>query len=171
MRINLYGGPGSGKSTTAAWLFAKLKLAGCSVEHVGEYVKSWAYARREVKEFDQIYLLGKQMQYEYRFLTHGVQHIVTDSPVFNNYYYAPEPIRGHILSIVNLYEMRYPGLNIFLDRKDKPYVQEGRYQTEGQAKQVDVNMMYELKNLGRAPQVFAYNNLEGILDYVLPFVR
>lgn len=37
--INLYGGPGTGKSTTAAMLFAKMKLAGFNCEYVPEFAK------------------------------------------------------------------------------------------------------------------------------------
>lgn len=62
MRINLYAGPGAGKSTTAAMQFAKLKIAGHSIELVSEYVKAWAIAKRQVVGFDQIYLMGKQLQ-------------------------------------------------------------------------------------------------------------
>lgn len=167
MRINLYGGPGAGKSTTAAWLFAKLKLSGFSVEHVGEYVKAWAYAHREVKEFDQVYILGKQMQYEYRFLSNGVKNIVTDSPVFNSMFYAPRNLKPHILGLIDAYEAQHEGVNIFLDRRDKPYVQEGRYQTEQQANQADINLKCDLASTKRVFRTFNYNDRDAILDYVM----
>ena len=142
MRVNLLGGPGSGKSTTAAWLFSILKENHISVELVTEYVKSWACQKRQVTSFDQIYLLGKQMQYEYRFLNAGIKNIVTDSPVFLSsiyaeVYYSELNIAKPILELVEAYEKQFPSVNIFLNRKNKPYVQEGRYQTYEQAKQVD----------------------------------
>ena len=56
MRISLFGGPGSGKSTTAARLFSELKERHYSVEHVSEYVKSWTYMNRKPKGFDQVYI-------------------------------------------------------------------------------------------------------------------
>ena len=37
--VNLFAGPGSGKSTTCAGLFSKLKLAGIYCEMVLEYAK------------------------------------------------------------------------------------------------------------------------------------
>jgi pantothenate kinase len=40
--INVYGGPGAGKSTSAAYLYYLLKVAGKNVELVREYVKDWA---------------------------------------------------------------------------------------------------------------------------------
>ena len=142
MRINLLGGPGSGKSTTAAWLFSIMKERQASVELVTEYVKSWACQKRQVNSFDQVYFLGKQMQYEYRFLQSGIKNIVTDSPVFLSAIYAsvyyPElKIAPPILQIVDAYEKEFPSVNIFLNRKDKPYVQEGRYQSYEQARKID----------------------------------
>lgn len=37
--INLFAGPGSGKSTTCAGVFSKLKLAGVNCEMALEYAK------------------------------------------------------------------------------------------------------------------------------------
>ena len=37
--LNLYGGPGVGKSTGAAYIFSMLKLAGINCELVREYAK------------------------------------------------------------------------------------------------------------------------------------
>ena len=37
--VNLYAGPGAGKSTGAAYIFAKLKTAGVDCEYVSEYAK------------------------------------------------------------------------------------------------------------------------------------
>jgi hypothetical protein len=140
MRINLYAGPGAGKSTTAAMLFGKLKVLGYSIELVSEYVKAWAIEKRNVIGFDQIYLMGKQLHYEHRFLSNGIQHIVTDSPVllsacytkafYPNLYVAS----NHMEGIIAEYEREYPSINIFLNRQDKEYKEEGRWQTHEEAK-------------------------------------
>ena len=42
-RINIYGGPGVGKSTLAASIFAFMKKRGDNVELVQEFVKQFAY--------------------------------------------------------------------------------------------------------------------------------
>lgn len=150
MRINFLGGPGSGKSTSAAHLFSVLKRERVSVELVTEYVKAWACQHRKVNSFDQIYLLGKQMQYEYRFLSAGIKNIVTDSPVmlsaiYAHVYYKELNIAKSIMELVDIYEKSFPSLNIFLRRKDKPYFQEGRFQTYEQAKQIDDIILQTLK--------------------------
>jgi tRNA uridine 5-carbamoylmethylation protein Kti12 len=79
--INLFGGPGTGKSTLATNLFYIMKSKDINVELVREYVKSWAYNNREPKEYDLIYLLGKQSSYETQ-LYGKVDYVVTDSPFY-----------------------------------------------------------------------------------------
>lgn len=37
--VNLFAGPGAGKSTGAAYIFSKLKLAGIDCEYVSEFAK------------------------------------------------------------------------------------------------------------------------------------
>ena len=44
LRVNFYGGPGVGKSTLAARVYAELNSAGAvSTELVREFIKTWAY--------------------------------------------------------------------------------------------------------------------------------
>lgn len=141
-RINLSGGPGSGKSTTAAEVFAHLKKHGKSVEMVREYVKEWAYEGRDISDYDQLYFFGKQLRKEIVVLNSKVDVIVTDSPLILQIIYASktnlskETINA-MVTILMEYDKKYPCLNIILDRGHKPYVQEGRYQTYGEAKQMD----------------------------------
>jgi len=173
LRINFFGGPGAGKSTSAARVFAQLKERQVSVEHVGEYVKAWAYQQRNVTPFDQVYIFGKQHQYEYRYLSRGVQNIVTDSPCFLSAYYArltkPE-LAGPILELVDLYDDDHPCHNIFLHRRDKPYVQEGRWQDEAGARRVDAELLLMLR--GHYPDLteLDYSDQDGILHAVLAVV-
>jgi hypothetical protein len=77
--INLYGGPGIGKSATAAYLYYLLKRSHKSVELVQEYVKEWAWENRNIKPFDQIYFFGKQVRKE-SMLFGKVEYVITDSP-------------------------------------------------------------------------------------------
>jgi thymidylate kinase len=148
MRINFFGGPGSGKSTTAAWLFSELKREHYSVELVMEYVKSWATMNRPVNKFDQVYLFGKQCQYEYRWLSHGVKNIVTDSPTFLSSVYArkymSKEMAHHLSELNKLYDEEFPCVNIFLKRNDKPYQTEGRYQNREEAEEMDALIYEEL---------------------------
>lgn len=177
MRINFFGGPGSGKSTTASWLFSELKKQNKSVEYVSEYVKFWAYSQRKIHEYDQIYLFGKQMQGEYKYLVHGVKNIVTDSPILLAAVYAEingaGGIADHLAGICEMYDADYASLNIYLKRGDKPYDAEGRYQTAEQALQADALIMQYLEKYYTRDQIFKvdYNDRNAIFEKVLEVIE
>lgn len=155
MRINLLAGPGSGKSTLASGLFSKLKRDGYSVELVTEYVKTWAYQKREINKFDQIYLMGKQMNYEYRFLSNGVSNIITDSPVFLSAaytkFYHSEELYQNMIGIIRDYDKEYPFINIFIERSDKNYNPHGRNE--------DYNKAIELDRLIKEATISVYGEI------------
>ena len=152
--INLYGGPGTGKSTSAAQLYAFLKQQGENAELVREYVKDWAWEKRHISTYDQIYFLGKQSRRE-SMLYNKVDWIVTDSPVLMGTYYAQlfcplwvsEGVRSLTLAFYHqAAEDGHKHVHVFLKRS-KPYVAAGRYQTEDEAKEVDLGVRRMLKDL------------------------
>lgn len=135
--INLFAGSGAGKSTTAALLYAKMKLAGIHYELVREYVKNWVWNDKKIKESDQLYLLGKQSQYE-SLLYNQVDYIITDSPVllsgaYQTYYTDQTYCTDAALSFLE--HSRQKGvnhLNLFINRTKK-FDNRGRYNTEEEA--------------------------------------
>lgn len=152
--INLYGGPGSGKSTSAAYYYYMLKKGGYNVELVREYVKEWAYEKRPITTYDQIYLMGKQTRKESH-LYGKVDWIVTDSPVLMNLYYAElycpaDFAAGCKAATLAFYrqgkEDDHKHIHIMLER-NKPYKVEGRYQTEAEAIEIDKGIKTLLDDL------------------------
>ncbi len=151
--INLFGGSGCGKSTTAALLFGEMKLLGHNAELVREYVKSWAWNGRKVQDMDQLYLLGKQISYE-RTLYDKVDFIATDSPVlicgaYEEYWsqgkrtYAGTAAKEFL---AHAKEKNVEHINYFVNRK-KPFDTRGRYETEEQARDIDAYMkQYLIRN-------------------------
>lgn len=79
--ISIWGGPGTGKSTTAAGLFYEMKKLGLNVELVTEYAKDAVWERRYDLLDDQLYILAKQHRRISRLDTHGIEWVITDSPV------------------------------------------------------------------------------------------
>ena len=145
-RINLYGGSGIGKSKNASGLFYALKEASVAgggkvtFELVPEYVKQWAYLGRKPRGFEQNYLFAKQQHSEEVSLLAGVDCVVTDSPLLLNCAYAKAhdvPSWEVLTELAMLHEGAYPGIHIFLDRGDRPYVQKGRYEDEAGARKMD----------------------------------
>lgn len=138
-RINLYGGPSSGKSTTAAKLFYESKQRNENVEHIQEYIKNWCYQGRNPTGFDQVYIFGKQLYKEETVLKGGVDKLITDSPLFLQCFYASYynlPGASAILDIAQQFEEMYPSENLVI-RRSKAYSPVGRYQNEEESKKID----------------------------------
>jgi Cdc6-like AAA superfamily ATPase len=140
--ICLYGGPGTGKSTTAAHIFSRLKQAQINAELVSEYVKEWAWEGRNMLPGDQYYFLVKQSRRE-RIRFKDVDVMVTDSPVWLSAVYeqehekppyiAPLLIDKHV-QIAEAHGVQHK--HVFLHRL-KEYNPKGRFQTEQEARSLD----------------------------------
>jgi len=146
--INLFGGPGAGKSTTAAGIFHLMKMEKMSVELVTEYAKEMTWEKRHNILTDELYIVAKQHR-RLRRLRGEVEYVVTDSPLLLCIYYRnndySETLDRLILELWSLDE----NINYFLDRV-KPYVAVGRNQTEDEARKIDAGTR-ELLGRHRVP--------------------
>lgn len=169
MRINLFGGPGCGKSTLASKLFADLKAKQHSIELVHEYIKKWAYAKRVPKSFDQVYIFGQQLHAEDLIFQSGVRHLITDSPICMQPYYSKAynfSMWGELMMIAKRYEAVHPSLNIFLDRTGVIYHQQGRYEDYDKALERDREMRAFLEEQAIPFVTMKTTDYESILEYV-----
>jgi nicotinamide riboside kinase len=131
--INLMGGPGAGKTSSAMELAAHMKWNGIVAEYVSEYAKSVVWDER-LKDFDnQIYIFSKQYKLMFRLLG-KVDYIVTDSPLLLSMIYnqSHPDFNDFIFKEFN----KFNNINIYLNRL-KPYLKVGRYQEESEAKTID----------------------------------
>jgi hypothetical protein len=143
--INLYGGPGTGKSTTAALVFGLLKTLGVNAELVTEYAKDRVWDEHFAIFSNQIYLFGKQYHRLHR-LVGKVDVIVTDAPILLSLFYGtnvPDSFRQLVYDTYSSMK----NLDVFLRRK-KPYNPAGRMQSEEQAKDIDVKLAELLTSRG-----------------------
>lgn len=132
--INLFGGPGAGKSTTAAGVFFMMKNAGMKVELVTEYAKDIVWAGRHKELDDQLYIFAKQ-HHRLHNLLGKVDFVVTDSPLLLSSVYGEfMPPSFHML-VRDLF-MKYDNRSVFIERV-KPYAAYGRNQTELEAHEID----------------------------------
>lgn len=127
--VNLFGGPGSGKSTGAAYVFANLKMNGINCELVTEFAKDKTWEHNMEALSNQAYVFGKQF-YRISRCANQVDVIITDSPLALSVIYNSDPRLGEtfdqmVLKVFNSYD----NLNYLLLRK-KPYNPIGRNQTE-----------------------------------------
>lgn len=171
-RINIFGGPCTGKSVIATYLFYRLKAMQHSIEYVHEYIKFWTYIPRVPKGWDSVYCQAKQIHHEDTVLRSGTNLIVSDSPLHLQCFYAEHhenPGLWGMLEQAKEFESEYPSINIFLKRKDEDYKEEGRYETLEQAKQIDKEIEeYREFHMKHDDYVYlSYTNMEEILDYVV----
>ena len=150
--INLYGGPGTGKSTTAAHLFALFKQEGRNVELVTEYAKDKVWEKSFDVLGNQVYVLGKQYHRMYRLLG-KTDYIITDSPLLFSLYYGKHLGDNFKNLVLELYRSM-DNIDIFLTRVKK-YELVGRMQTEEQARLIDGEIKYILNQNNISHQVIA----------------
>lgn len=134
--VNIFGGPGTGKSTTAAYLFHELKCAGKNVELVTEYAKDMVWEGRMNVLSDQLYMAAKQNRKLERLVNHGLEVAITDSPLILGALYQPpgyyELFEPFLVEVFNSYN----NLNIYLKRSTV-YNPVGRNQTLEEAIAID----------------------------------
>jgi hypothetical protein len=171
--VTLYGGPGTGKSTVAAALFAMFKRGDHNAELVREYIKNWVWEGREVKPGDQIYIASKQSKHE-RICFNDVDVIITDSPIWLSEFYEQKydntyPVCEHIVNKhVQLATLAgFEICHIFLHRAKK-YNPAGRFQTEAEAKEIDTEILDFIKHkeLSFVEYTADGNVEEAIYDYI-----
>lgn len=163
--VNLYAGPGAGKSTCAAYIFAKLKMAGINAELVTEYAKdtTWEGANEKLK--CQLYITGKQA---YRMMrVYGkVDVIVTDSPLAMGAMYTNERLIKEVCYAENA---KYRNqLNYFIERTGA-YCSAGRNQTQAEAIEIDHMIKLMLSTNGITYDSFTRG--EGGCDRVVEKVK
>ena len=132
--VNLFAGPGAGKSTGAAFLFAFLKLQKVNVELVTEFAKELAWeGDKEFMANNQPYITGQQIRRMNR-LIGKVDVIITDSPIeLGSLYTEDQNLKNLCISEGSKWNRRID----FFIRRVKPYNPSGRNQTFEEAQELD----------------------------------
>lgn len=176
--ICLYGGPGTGKTTTAAGVFYKLKLAGFNSELNLEYVKDWAWEGRIPAAGDQTYFFAKMSRKERILMENNLDFIVTDSPLILCHFYGMkydsfEQKYNTSLAMLNNHHAHcvdkgYKTEHFFLNRV-KAYNATGRFQDEATAIEFDgeIKQMLVNKNIKFQEVPAGEEGVEFIVKYLL----
>jgi deoxyadenosine/deoxycytidine kinase len=145
--INLFGGPGIGKSSIAAGLTYKLKKKHISCDNPYEFPKLLAWDNNGEAIKDQLYVLANQ----HRGITKSwgkVDYLILDSPIllsliYRNYYDSddtyPQRLYGEsfdkmVLDVFN----QYDNINIVLERSaEGDHNEKERYQTLDMSRDLD----------------------------------
>lgn len=165
--INFIAGPSAGKSTQAALLFAKLKIMGIKVELVTEYPKDKVWEESFKVLENQLYLFAKQQHRTWR-VANKVDVIVTDSPLLQYLAYSNHMSDAYKMMVVEEAN-KYQNVNIFLDRGENPFQQEGRIHGLNEAKQIDVDLIDLIERYQTIDLHLLVNEstVDIIVDYLL----
>lgn len=170
-RFNFYAGPCAGKSTITSFLHFVLKVMHHDAELIQEYIKEWAYSKRMPFSFDQWYIFGKQSHKEDVVLrSHpgqkpGAEYIVSDSPILLGVCYAKKcntPGWELHKELSDVFDAEFPCANFFINRP-KIYKQEGRYQDEAGAREMDDLIRNTLEEFHKPYQEIDCDNYAGLL--------
>lgn len=171
--INLISGPCAGKSVLAALIFAKLKLKGYVTEYVQEYAKTLVWT----KDFDTLndqYFVSKKQYQVFKEMDGVVDFIVTDGSLYHGIYYNRhnnnntsniEKTEKFILDCAS----QFNNINVFLDRGDIEYEQQGRIESAEEAKEIDTILRHMLRRCGIQFETFDsdYEKVDDIVNYII----
>ena len=150
--INLFGGPGIGKSTQASGLFTEMKKHHMSVEYTYEFPKEVAWEGNVSQLRDQFFITANQHRNISR-LYGKVEYIIVDSPIVLGCFYEQRYGEGYPASFYgttglskflwNLFR-QYNNINILLTRNDESYDPNGRLQDLQEAQEIDADIKQTL---------------------------
>ncbi len=171
--VNLFGGPGVGKSTLSAglfWYFKTNKLTlkyNYVVELVREFAKDLVWAQDLYTLKDQVYVTSTQ--YHRMYILNGkVDIAITDSPLLLGLLYGdyPPSYKQYLLDL----HKTFNNLNIYIERKE-PYEQEGRRQNEAEAiaKDIEIRNLLLENNIDfiEYKEKFTYDSLHKIASLII----
>lgn len=133
--INLFAGPGAGKSTIASELFTEMKKRNDKVEYIQEYAKELTFGKDFTRLSDQLHILGEQHHRMYR-LRDQVDFLIHDSPFVMGIVYLQKDIhlpKKLYKKLVTEMFKSYNNINIFLERD----VDKFGYETYGRNQDLD----------------------------------
>ena len=180
--INLFGGPGAGKTTLAYYLAYRFKQAGFRAELVGEAAREIIYDRnppdpdtggvaRQLID-NQFLISGLQSERIQRLFRRGVEVAIADSPLRMGLMYVNDPgMRTALKLAIRRFEEGYPHqLNVRVQRTPGKYDKESRAQTEHEATVLD-DKIWEMMPKNPNDYATIWGHEEALFQYLLQEVK
>jgi hypothetical protein len=118
--VNLFGGPGSGKSTTAASLFVWLKNKGLRAELIGEEAKDQIYWGSRDQLSNQLFIAAMQYARIKNLERAGCEIAIADSPLTMSPLYAKNMHYFQELNtLITKVNLEFHNVNVFVTRTKK----------------------------------------------------
>jgi hypothetical protein len=163
--INLFAGPGAGKSTIASGLFYDLKKQNISCDIPYEFPKELAWEESKNRITDQFYVIANQHRGIVR--SYGkVEYIILDSPILLSLIYKNNYTTGYPSSlykenfdktIIDIHKS-YENINIFLNRPKNNFKNDGRFHSKDESDKLDKDILTMLKSIGEKYLTVDVNN-------------
>lgn len=164
--INIFGGPGAGKSTAATHIFSHMRMKGVSCEYVPEFAKELSRAGDMVAIENQFFVSAVQYQRQFRLLG-KVDYIITDSPVMIGLVYDQQKLKG-FNEVLEDIQSKSKSINIFLRRDmSKEYETEGRHHCFDDACLLDDMIEQMLIDQGVHYVALGAFNMDDLLIYIM----
>lgn len=163
--VNLYAGPGAGK-TTGAWIIAgELKKLNIVTEYVSEYAKELIWD-------NESHLLGGSFKNQFNVLKEQnrrinrligkVDVVVTDSPILQQGMYVQERIDEFNNIAFSLYNM-YSNFDIFIERGHY-FEQAGRIHSREESIEIDTKIKNFFKQNRIEYKVCRHDTLSHVIN-------
>ena len=145
--VNIFGAPGAGKSTGAAYIFSRLKMLGVDCELVTEFAKDKVWEENPTPFLNQMYMFAKQY-YRVARVDGKVRVIITDSPLPLSIHYNKDKrlTENFNLTVMDIFNS-FNNVCYFLKRA-KSYNPNGRHQTEEESDAMSKDIFEMLTNYG-----------------------
>ena len=169
--VNLYGAPGAGKSTGAAYIFSQLKMRGINAELITEFAKDKVGEESKEVFNNQAYIFGKQY-FRISRCADKVDVIITDSPLLLSTIYNNSPVLGEEFNqVVRNVANSYNSLNYYITRV-KEYNPKGRFQTEEESDAIadDVKAMLYYEGINHVEKPGTKAGYDEIVNDILETV-
>lgn len=171
--INIVGGPGSGKTTLAALLFAELKMQGHTAEYVQEYIKHLVW-RNDTDAINNQYLVSTEQYKLFKAVVGKVDFIVTDGALLHGLYYNrnyPDNVSNVEKTELKIlqYISEFDNVYVFLERGDFEFEKQGRLHTEEESREIDCQMKRIVDGLGveYLTTKSAKHNVAKVFEFVM----
>lgn len=161
--VNLFAGPGAGKTTCAWEIASELKKRGVEAEYVSEYAKEFVWdGRTDVLDgsLEHQQMLFKEQAHRINRLLGKVDVVVTDSPTILGLLYLKEPNGNFEAQVLRDFN-RHKNFNLFINR-GQVFQQAGRIHNAAESQAIDKSVLDFLQ----AHQIYYgtyYHSTVGVL--------
>lgn len=170
--VNMFAGPGAGKTTCAWEIASALKKRGRVVEYVSEVAKEYVWdGNTEMLDGSiksQRSLLEEQDRRVQR-LMGKVEVIVTDSPILLNAIYLKEQNADFNSEVINRFK-KQRNFNVFVER-GKKYEKEGRIHNYEESLNIDQQIQDLLSDNQFYYKKYTYNQIKQCVENINNYVQ